>query len=57
MGTRWQIDAQTSAALQPSDFPTIYEDPVTAEEVLQGAFSVERDASGSHTDMMPTTGP
>jgi len=57
MGTLWEIDAETPAALQRADFPAIYEDPVTAEEVLQGAFSVECDASGSHADMMPTIGP
>ena len=56
MGTLWEIDAETPAALQRADFPAIYEDPVTAAEVLPGAFSVERDASGSHTDMMLTIG-
>lgn len=56
MGTRWEIDAETPAAFQRADFPAIYEDPVAAEEVLPGAVSVERDASGSHTDMMLTIG-
>lgn len=54
MGTRWEIDAETPAAFQRADFRAIYEDPVAAEKVLPEAFSVERDASGSHGDMMPT---
>jgi len=57
MGTLWEIDAETPAVFQRADFPAIDEDPVAAAEVLPGAFSVERDASGSHTDMMPTIGP
>lgn len=57
MGTLWEIDAEAPAVFQRADFPAIYEDPVAAVEVLPGAFSVERDASGSHTDMMPTIGP
>gem|GEM_PF-1313830 len=56
MGPLWEIDAETPAVFQRADFPAIYEDPVTAAEVLPGAFSVERDASGSHTDMMLTIG-
>jgi hypothetical protein len=57
VGTLWEIDAETPALFQRADFPAIYDDPVPAAEVLPGAFSVERDASGSHTDMMPTIGP
>jgi hypothetical protein len=57
MGPRWEISAETPAVFQRADFPAIDEDPVVAAEVLPGAFSVERDASGSHTDMMPTIGP
>jgi hypothetical protein len=57
MGALWEIDAETPAVFQRADFPAIDEDPVVAAEVLPGAFSVERDASGSHTDMMPTIGP
>ena len=56
MGPLWEIGAETPSLLQRADFPAIYEDPVTAAEVLPGAFSVERDASGSHTDMMLTIG-
>ena|ERR1035437_4647040 len=57
MGTLWEIDAQTPAVFQRADFPAIDKDPVAAAEVLPGAFPVERDASGSHTDMMPTIPP
>ena len=56
MGPLWEIDAEAPALFQRADFLAIYEDPVTAAEVLPGAFSVERDASGSHTDMMLTIG-
>ena len=56
MGTYWEMDAETPAALQRTDFPAVYKDLVAAEEVLPGAFSIERDASGSHTDMMLTIG-
>jgi hypothetical protein len=53
----WEIDAETGLVIQRADFLAIDEDPVVAEEVLAGAFPVERDVSGSHTDMMPTIGP
>jgi hypothetical protein len=56
MGTLWEIDAETPAVFQRADFPAIDEDPVTAAEVLPGAFSVERDASGAHTDMIRLSG-
>ena len=57
MGTLREIDAETPAVFQRADFLAIYVDPVTTEVVLQGAFTIERNASGSHTDMMPTIGP
>jgi hypothetical protein len=57
MGTLWEIDTETPTMFQRADFPAIYEDPVAAAEVLPGAFSVERDASGSHRDMILTIGP
>ena len=57
MGPLWEIDAETPAVFQRADFPAIDKDPVAAAEVLPGAFPVERDASGSHTDMMPTIPP
>jgi len=56
MGTLWEIEAETVVVIQRADFLAIDEDPVAAEEVLPGAFPVERDVSGSHTDMMPTIG-
>ena len=57
MGTLREVDAETPAVFQRADFPTIYDHPVAAADVLSGAFSVEGDPSGSHTDMMLTIGP